>query len=121
MPVYEYECISCGSRFDKRQGFEEKPEAFCPKCQCPVKRVIRPAPIIFKGSGFYVTDCRKPDTSGDGGDKASATAPAPVKSEAAVKGNGGHSAPAKSESVVKDSGSAPAPAKTEAAEKSGKK
>lgn len=119
MPVYEYECVSCGSRFDKRQGFEEKPGALCPKCQCPAKRIIRPAPIIFKGSGFYVTDCRKPDTSGNGGDKAGAAAP--VKSEAAVKGNGSHPAPATSEAANKVSGSAPAPAKNEAAEKSGKK
>ena len=119
MPVYEYECVSCGSRFDKRQGFEEKPEAFCPKCQCPVKRVIRPAPMIFKGSGFYVTDCRKPDVSGNGGNKASATAPA--KSETGVKDSGSQASPPKSEAAPKDSSSATAPAKNEAAGKSGKK
>ncbi len=75
MPVYEYECISCGSHFDKRQSFNDKPGALCPKCQCESKRVICPAPIIFKGKGFYITDHRKPDFSGN---ESAAPATAPV-------------------------------------------
>ena len=65
MPIYEYECNSCHYRFDKRQGFNDAPLAECPKCQGTGRRVFYPAPIIFKGSGFYVTDSRR--SSDDGG------------------------------------------------------
>ena len=59
MPTYEYECGNCRYRFDLRQGFDEEPEAMCPQCQERAWRVFHPAPIIYKGSGFYVTDSRK--------------------------------------------------------------
>jgi putative FmdB family regulatory protein len=62
MPVYEYECIHCGHRFELKQSFHDKPQAACPQCKKPAKRVFHPALVIFKGSGFYVTDHRK---SGD--------------------------------------------------------
>ncbi len=62
MPIYEYECIHCHYRFDVKQGFHDKPQAECPQCKNKAKRVFHPAPVIFKGSGFYVTDHRK---SGD--------------------------------------------------------
>ena len=59
MPTYEYECGLCRSRFEKRQGFEEEPEAMCPQCQGRARRIFHSAPVIFKGSGFYITDSRK--------------------------------------------------------------
>ena len=59
MPIYEYECIHCGHRFELKQGFHDKPQADCPECNKKAKRIFRPTPIIFKGSGFYVTDHRK--------------------------------------------------------------
>ena len=58
MPTYEYECGKCSHRFEVRQGFNDKPEAECPQCREIARRVFHPAPIIFKGSGFYVTDHR---------------------------------------------------------------
>jgi putative FmdB family regulatory protein len=56
MPIYEYECGSCHHRFELKQGFHDKPQAECPQCNKKARRVFHPAPIIFKGSGFYVTD-----------------------------------------------------------------
>jgi putative FmdB family regulatory protein len=56
MPTYEYECSLCHHRFDKRQGFNEKPISICPKCQGEAHRVFHAVPILFKGSGFYCTD-----------------------------------------------------------------
>jgi putative FmdB family regulatory protein len=56
MPIYEYECSVCNCRFDKKQSFKDEPVAVCPKCSGKSKRVLVPAPVIFKGSGFYVTD-----------------------------------------------------------------
>ncbi len=59
MPIYEYECGVCQCRFEKRQSFEEKIEATCPECDGKARKIFHPAHIIFKGSGFYVTDSRK--------------------------------------------------------------
>lgn len=58
MPLYEYKCTECGLRFERRQHFSEAPIKICPECGGDVIRLIQPAGIIFKGSGFYVTDNR---------------------------------------------------------------
>jgi putative FmdB family regulatory protein len=58
MPLYEYQCQECGLRFERRQSFSEDPVRVCPECTGSVVRLIQPAGIIFKGSGFYVTDSR---------------------------------------------------------------
>jgi putative FmdB family regulatory protein len=63
MPLYEYECGHCSFRFEMRQGFDDDPQAMCPQCQGRARRVFHSTPIIFKGSGFYVTDHRKPGSS----------------------------------------------------------
>jgi len=56
MPIYEYKCKKCYSSFELKKGFNEPSGATCPHCQGEADRVFYPAPIIFKGSGFYVTD-----------------------------------------------------------------
>ena len=56
MPVYEYKCTSCDFSFEKRQGFDAEPVCICPQCRNKATRIFQPAPIIFKGKGFYVTD-----------------------------------------------------------------
>lgn len=58
MPLYEYQCTECGLRFERRQRFSDPPITVCPECNGEVIRLIQPAGIIFKGSGFYVTDNR---------------------------------------------------------------
>lgn len=59
MPIYEYECGVCHCRFERKQRFDEEPVAMCPECQGKGRRVINSVPVIFKGSGFYITDNRK--------------------------------------------------------------
>jgi len=59
VPVYEYECSVCHFCFERKQSFDAETVATCPKCQEKASRVIHSIPIIFKGSGFYVTDNRK--------------------------------------------------------------
>ena len=56
MPIYEYECSSCRSRFERKQKFDEEPVSVCPKCTGKARRLIHSVPVIFKGSGFYCTD-----------------------------------------------------------------
>ena len=63
MPIYEYECGNCRYRFERKQNFDEEPVAMCPECQGKARRVLHSVPIIFKGSGFYITDNRKGNAS----------------------------------------------------------
>lgn len=74
MPIYEYECELCRFHFERKQSFDEEPIAVCPECQGKTHRVIHSSPVIFKGSGFYVTDNRKADVPNlaKGGDKSPA-------------------------------------------------
>ncbi len=63
MPIYDYACDQCGHRFEARQSFSDDPLTVCPECQGHIRRVIHPSGIIFKGSGWYITDSRKSDTA----------------------------------------------------------
>jgi putative FmdB family regulatory protein len=58
MPIYTYECEDCGVRFDTRQKFSDDPITECPECGGHVHRVPQPVGVVFKGSGWYVTDSR---------------------------------------------------------------
>lgn len=59
MPTYEYQCKTCGYQFEQTQRFSDPPLTECPKCSGEVRRVFFPAGVIFKGSGWYITDSRK--------------------------------------------------------------
>ena len=59
MPIYQYLCPSCNHKFELRQKFNDNSHVHCPKCKNGAKRLFVPVPIIFKGSGFYVTDSAK--------------------------------------------------------------
>lgn len=60
MPTYEYECQKCGDRFELFQSIKDAPKKSCPKCKGRVKRLLGTgAGLLFKGSGFYITDYRK--------------------------------------------------------------
>lgn len=80
MPVYEYLCESCGLRFERMQHFSDDPLRECPDCGGAVHRVIQPVGVIFKGSGFYVTDSRS----------KSPTVPKPKRKDGAKAGPSGH-------------------------------
>lgn len=59
MPTYVYKCDSCGAQFEQFQSFKDEPLRTCPSCAGSVRRVFQPVGIVFKGSGWYVTDSRK--------------------------------------------------------------
>ena len=75
MPIYEYKCEN-GHVFDVMQKLSEDPLGSCIECGAPVKKVLHPVSISFKGSGFYSTDYKgtapKTETAknGDSTDKA---------------------------------------------------
>ena len=58
MPTYEYLCQSCGARFEAWQKMTDDPIDTCPTCGQPVRRIIFPVGLVFKGSGFYINDTR---------------------------------------------------------------
>jgi putative FmdB family regulatory protein len=98
MPTYEYECKSCGYSFDAFQSMSDEPLRDCPRCGKEVRRLINGGSgIIFKGSGFYVTDKKG---SGAAPAKAAETAAKPPDSStpsgAKDSGGSGSSAPANS-------------------------
>jgi len=59
VPLYEYQCRVCGKLTEVRHGFDESPARQCEACGGELARRFSPAGIVFKGSGFYVTDSRK--------------------------------------------------------------
>src|SRR5690349_23831362 len=73
MPVYEYECSTCKHRFERSQRFSDPPIQECPECGSPVRRVIFPAGIVFKGSGWYVTDSRSTPSDSSSSTASSST------------------------------------------------
>jgi len=98
MPTYDYKCRTCDHRFEAFQSIMEPPVTICPHCGGDgVERLISPgAGLIFKGSGFYITDYRKESY------------------KQAAKRESPDSAKPKSEAAVKPdtSGASPKPAKT---------
>jgi putative FmdB family regulatory protein len=93
MPLYEYQCESCGHQFEAIQKFSDPLLEQCPKCQGPVRKLQSAPAFQFKGSGWYITDYAKKESGGtkgtepktetksDAGEKKTDTAAA--KSEAA--------------------------------------
>jgi len=84
MPLYEYQCESCSTRFERIQKFSDPPIETCPSCGGPVRKLLSSPAIQFKGSGWYITDYAK-KSSGDPSSKPSATdgsKPAESKSDA---------------------------------------
>ena len=63
MPTYEYACRDCGEHLEIVQSFKDAPLTECGRCGGALRKVFSPAGIIFKGSGYYVNDSRKPAES----------------------------------------------------------
>ncbi|HSJ23976.1 MAG TPA: FmdB family zinc ribbon protein, partial [Longimicrobiales bacterium] len=99
MPTYEYICTA-GHRFERFQRMSEAPVETCPECDAPAERLLSAgAGLLFKGSGFYITDYRSdsykkaaaadtgagksPDSgsSGSGGSDKSTTTPSTKKKD----------------------------------------
>jgi putative FmdB family regulatory protein len=107
MPTYEYRCPA-GHEFELFQKMTDKPRAKCPTCgKVAVRKISAGAGLVFKGSGFYITDYGK---DGKGPRKAEAeSAPAATESSAKPAESGGAKAdkadaPKKAEKTAKKKG-----------------
>ncbi|HUR58677.1 MAG TPA: FmdB family zinc ribbon protein [Opitutaceae bacterium] len=89
MPTYEYVCQKCGHEFEQFQSMRDEALKKCPKCgKAALKRLVGGgAGLIFKGSGFYITDYKnKGSAPKEGGEaKASESKPAETKPSAEAK------------------------------------
>lgn len=100
MPTYEYACTDCGERLEVVQSFTDSSLTMCPECGGTLRKVFSPVGVVFKGSGFYMTDSRKAGTHGDKAAKADA------KTETAKS----ETKPASSDKPARSSDSKPAAA-----------
>jgi putative FmdB family regulatory protein len=91
MPIYEYKCEN-GHVFDVMQKLSEDPLTSCVECGAPVRKVLHPVGISFKGSGFYSTDYSK-------------TGSTETASKEASTSTNGDSKPAEKKSKEKPAGS----------------
>jgi putative FmdB family regulatory protein len=103
LPTYSYRCANCGYAFDQYQAFTDDSLTVCPNCGEPqLRKVFNNIGVTFNGSGFYRTDSRSGSSASD--------SPAPAKSDAAPKSDGGSKpatpAPTPSTPKKSDSGSA---------------
>jgi len=85
MPTYEYECRDCSHSFEAFQAMSDEPLKTCPECGKEIRRLIFGGTgVIFKGSGFYVTDKNK----GRGGPKAKSKTEGTASADAATASGG---------------------------------
>ena len=98
MPLYEYECESCGTRIERIQRFSDPPLTTCEKCGGPLRKLLSSPAIQFKGSGWYITDyARKPES-----------APSkPAEGSKAADGGSGPDAPTPTDPTSKESTAKP--------------
>jgi putative FmdB family regulatory protein len=84
MPTYDYRCKECGHQFQTLQRMTDEPLSECPECAGTLKRLIGAgAGLLFKGSGFYITDYRS-----DSYQKAAAKDKKPAKTESSSDSGG---------------------------------
>ena len=133
MPTYEYKCTACGHAFEQFQSITAAPVKRCPQCgKAKVKRLVSiGAGVIFKGSGFYITDYRdasyKEKAKADSGDAGSGGSDSSAGSDGKGETKSGgetKSAETKSASAESKSETKPAaskPAKSDKPEKKSKK
>lgn len=103
MPTYEYECSKCGYHFEKFQSMRDEPLRKCPKCKKQaLKRLVGGgAGLIFKGSGFYITDYKKKASGKSEGGEGKA----PAEGKGGEAKGGGEAKPAAPASTPQAQGS----------------
>lgn len=102
MPTYEYRCPECGADFEKFQRMSDEPGAECPQCGAAAQRRLSGgAGLLFKGSGFYITDYRsdsyKKAAESDSGSSKEASKPSDSKPAKSGSESTGAAKPAKGE------------------------
>lgn len=108
MPTYEYRCDECGETIEVFQSFKDKPLKVHEGCGGPLKKVFHPRGVVFKGSGYYVTDSRpngSTTTAATTSDTKSTESNGAKKADgyAKAEAKGAKSSPSKPSSTTSDS------------------
>lgn len=113
MPLYEYQCDACGTRFELIRKFSDPPLEVCPTCgKGPVQKLISSPAFQFKGSGWYITDYARKSAGGDAKSgeatsdskgSSSATESKPAADSSGAKESTTSDKPAPAASTTKDS------------------
>ncbi|HEY2296007.1 MAG TPA: FmdB family zinc ribbon protein [Thermoanaerobaculia bacterium] len=85
MPIYEYECLSCGKRTEVLQKMNDAPLAACPNCGGEVKKLISAPAFQLKGSGWYATDYGGKKGGGGASEKSESKSEAKTESKSESK------------------------------------
>jgi len=114
MPTYEYKCEACGNRWEKFQSITAAPIRKCPKCgKSKARRLIGTgAGLIFKGSGFYITDYRDASYNEKAKAESGSTTPPDAKTETKSDSKSEAKSDAKSEPKSEAKSSSDTKAKT---------
>src|SRR5215813_1843892 len=88
VPTYTYTCTACNEMIEKRQSFTDPPLTTCEQCGGTLRKVIHPVGIVFKGSGWYITDSRSSSAAANGGsEKSSSSSSSKVSSDGTSSGS----------------------------------
>jgi len=91
LPTYEYRCLSCEHQFERFQRMSDDPVKECEVCGEPVRRLLFPVAIQFKGNGFYTTDYARRGTLSSAGTHATRGGDPDTSSERSAAESGGSS------------------------------
>lgn len=104
MPTYAYRCDTCSHEFDIFQRFSDDALRDCAECGATIRRVIQPVGVVFKGSGWYITDNRasshRDESSSSKSDKSDGTDGAEKKADAEKKGGTDKAEPAETKKTT---------------------
>lgn len=122
MPTYEYQCAACGHRFEEFQSITAKPIRKCPECKkLKVDRLMGTGSgMIFKGSGFYITDYRSEGYKSAAKADSGTSSPTPGKSDSAPAATKSDSSSTPSATPAPAPAPSPAPAPTKSDSKKSK-
>lgn len=113
MPTYVYSCTACGHQFEQYQSFSDDSLEVCPECAGRLRKVFNSVGLVFKGSGFYVTD--KNSTGTAASSAASSSDSSSSDSSSSVSSTSDSSGSTSSTSDSSSSASSSGGASTEAA------
>jgi putative FmdB family regulatory protein len=112
MPLYEYECESCGATFEVIQKFSDHSVDTCRTCGGKVRRLLSAPAIQFKGTGWYITDYARKGADGSEKEKAAADKEkaGAASTESGASPSAAPSTPASGSDDKSASGASPTPA-----------
>src|SRR5713226_6410532 len=106
LPTNTYTCTACNDHVEKRQSFTDPPLTTCAQCGGTLRKIIHPVGIVFKGSGWYVTDSRSSKASTNGPSSSSdSTKDSSTKESSSKDSSAKESSGAKESAAAKESSS----------------